>query len=129
MIAFDIGLKRIGIAQNRLGIAIPLKPIIRKNRNQAANELKKIIQDLDPKTIIIGIPKNGNSEVEMTQRIKYFVSLLNISSNIKTIYVDESFSTFEAEERIKDTKKNRKNGTIDSIAASIILERYLMSQK
>lgn len=129
MIALDIGLKRIGIAQNRLGIAIPLNPIIRKNRNQAANELNKIIQTISPKIIIIGIPKDGNAEEEMTRRIKHFVSLLDISSNIKIVYVDESFSTFEAEERIKEIKKNRKNGTIDSIAASIILERYLMSQK
>ena len=43
VLAIDIGLKRIGVAYGVRGVAIPQKPILRKNRNQAANDVSKIL--------------------------------------------------------------------------------------
>ncbi|MDE6885843.1 MAG: Holliday junction resolvase RuvX [Helicobacteraceae bacterium] len=44
------------------------------------------------------------------------------------VFIDETLSSKEAEIRIQgrnNSKKLRKNGTLDSLSAMIILERYL----
>ncbi|MBR0071844.1 MAG: Holliday junction resolvase RuvX, partial [Campylobacter sp.] len=75
IIAIDVGLKRIGIAispDNK--IALPSTPILRKNCNQAANEISQILKTQNAKILVVGIPKGGSSEEEMSRRIRHFVS-------------------------------------------------------
>ena len=119
VLAIDIGLKRIGVAYGVRGVAIPQKPILRKNRNQAANDVSKILAQLNVKTLVVGVPLGGSSEDEMKRRITHFVSLLKFNGEIK--YIDESMSSVEASELHTNTIKD---GRLDSIAAMIILQRY-----
>jgi putative Holliday junction resolvase len=124
--SIDVGLKRIGLAlclQN--GIVLPKEPVLRKNRNQAAIEVKEFLDFWEIDTLIVGLPKGGNSEEEMERRIKHFVSLLRFENKI--IYIDEYGTSKEAKELTKGVFKQKRDGKIDSIAAKIILERYLNS--
>lgn len=123
--SLDIGLKRIGIAFSDGNIVIPQTAIIRKNRNQASNDLKKILIDHEIEKLIVGIPMDGSSTEEMKRRITHFIGLLDLS--IPTIYQDEQNSSQEAKERSMGVFKHSKDGRIDSLAAVIILERYLNS--
>lgn len=121
MIAIDFGLKRIGVAQNCNGIIIPLAPIIRKNRNQAANELDKILCEKNAKILLIGVAND-----EMQRRIEHFIGLLKFNGEI--IFIDETLSSKEAENLInnrENSRNMRKNGVIDSLSAMIIMQRYL----
>lgn len=123
MIAIDFGLKKIGIAQYINGIILPLAPIIRRNRNDAAKRLNELLIEKNTKILIIGIANE-----EMQRRINHFITLLNFSGEIK--FVDESLSSKEAEEILQNRDNShimRKNGTIDSISAMIIMQRYLKS--
>lgn len=123
MIAVDFGLKKIGIAQYINGIILPLAPIIRKNRNDAAKKLDDLLIAKNTKILIIGIANE-----EMQRRIKHFITLLKFAGEIK--FVDETLSSKEAEEILQDRNNShiiRKNGTIDSISAMIIMQRYLKS--
>ena len=130
ILALDIGLKRIGIAKSIQNIPIPLPPILRKNRNQAAKEVSQVICDSKIQTLIIGLPQESESSAEMERRIKPFVSLLEIPNNTKIHFIDDSFSSFEALQRMQGRKKSKKkDGSLDSLAAMIILERFLVSQK
>ena len=61
-LALDVGLKRIGVALCIDKIAIPLEGIIRKNRNQAANEVKNLLQIHDISLLIVGIPKRRRND-------------------------------------------------------------------
>ena len=123
MIALDIGLKRIGVAKCVNGIILPKLAILRKNRNQAAKEVSALIKIEKAKTLIIGIPSNR----DMQERIKHFVGLLEIEKEVKIVFVDEDFSSYEAGEKIQGSKDSKKkDGSLDSISAMIILERYLM---
>jgi len=123
--ALDIGLKRIGVAFCFDGnVVLPQKAIIRKGRKQAANDVSTLLKEWQIEKIVVGLPKGGSSEEEMERRIKHFISLLDIDG-IKVDYIDESFSSFEAKEQIKGLIKQKKDGRVDSIAAKIILERYL----
>ena len=123
IVALDIGLKRIGVAVSPdTKTALPSDPVIRKNRNQAANEISQILKDKSAKTLVVGIPKGANSEEEMERRIKHFVNLIKFSGKIE--FVDESFSSFEAE-NLRTFSSRKKDGKFDSLSAMIILQRYL----
>ena len=120
-LALDEGLKRIGVALCIDKIAIPLEGIIRKNRNQAANEVKNLLQIHDISLLIVGIPKGGSSEEEMTRRIKHFVSLLEFDKEIR--FVDESGTSKEAlGYGVANTRK--KDAKLDSLAALIMIKDY-----
>ncbi len=126
--SIDVGLKRIGIAiclDDKT--AIPQDAIIRKNRKQASNDLKNFITDWEIEKLIVGIPMEGSSTDEMKRRITHFVDLLELS--IPIVYQDEQNSSQEAKEMSVGIFKHSKNGKIDSLAAAIILERYLSSVK
>ena len=127
-IAIDLGLKRIGIAYSaHKDIVTPFPAVIRKNRNQASSEVKKIIDEWEVDAVIIGIPLGGSSEDEMRRRIAHFMNLVAFEGEV--IYQDEAGSSKEAEALMKGEIKQIRDGRIDSISAKIILERYLLSIK
>jgi putative Holliday junction resolvase len=127
-IAIDLGLKRIGLAYSaHKDIVTPLPAIIRKNRNQASCEVKKVIQEWEVDTVVIGIPLGGSSEDEMRRRITHFMNLVDFDGEV--VYQDEAGSSKEAEALIKGEMKQIRDGRIDSISAMIILQRYLRSKK
>jgi putative holliday junction resolvase len=68
-------------------------------RPKIIQELKKIIQERNIKTIIIGLPYDlydtNKTQLEKTQ--KFIEKLKNIFSEIEIIGFDERFTTFEAE--------------------------------
>lgn len=122
--AIDIGLKRIGLAISLDGkIILPQNPIIRKNRNQAAKDVSSFLKDWNIDALIVGIPIGGSSEDEIRKRVTFFVKLLDFNGEI--YFIDESFSSFEAKELIKGKMRQKRDGRVDSIAAALILERFL----
>ena len=127
-VAIDLGLKRIGLAYSaHKDIVTPLPAVIRKNRNQASDEVKKAIKEWDVDTVVIGIPLGGSSEDEMRRRIAHFMNLVDFDGEV--IYQDEAGSSLEAENLMKGEMKYIRDGRVDSISAMIILQRYLRSKK
>ena len=122
--AIDIGLKRIGtaICLDKKS-ALPQNAILRKNRNQAARDVDIFLKAWEIKTLIVGLPKGGSSEAEMQRRIEHFVSLLDFEGEV--FYQDEYGSSAEAKEMMKGKIRQKRDGKVDSIAAQIILERWL----
>jgi putative Holliday junction resolvase len=122
--SIDVGLKRIGFALClKEGIITPQEAILRKNRNQAAKEVKEALEAWRVEKLIVGIPLDANNSEEMKRRIEHFVSLLDLP--IPVVYQDEQNSSHEAKERTQGVFRHKRDGKIDSIAAQIILERYL----
>ena len=127
-LAIDLGLKRIGLAYSaHKDIVTPLQSIIRKNRNQASDEVKKAIKEWEIDTVVVGVPLGGSSEDEMKRRIAHFMNLVSFEGNV--FYQDEAGSSKEAEALIKGEMKHLRDGRIDYISAMIILQRYLHSIK
>ena len=127
-IAIDLGLKRIGLAYSaHKDIVTPLPSIIRKNRNQASDEVKKAIKEWEIDTVVVGVPLGGSSEDEMKRRIAHFMNLVSFDGDV--FYQDEAGSSKEAEVLIKGEMKHLRDGRIDSISAMIILQRYLYANK
>jgi len=128
--SIDVGLKRIGLAISLDGkMVIPQEAIIRKGRKQASREVEKFLREWEIDTLIVGLPKGGSSEEEMTRRIKHFISLINLPQGLKLYYQDEANSSQEARERLIGVTKIKRDGKLDSISAQIILERWLRERE
>ena len=122
--SIDVGLKRIGVAICLDGnVVIPQNAILRKNRNQAAKEVYTFLKEWEIEKLIVGLPKDATNSEEMERRIKHFVSLLEL--DIPVTYQDEQSSSIEAKELTQGVFRHKKDGKIDSVAAKIILERWL----
>ena len=123
--SIDVGLKRIGVAMCLDGkIVFPQDAILRKNRNQAALDVKSFLEEWEIETLVVGLPKDGSSSEEMERRIRHFVGLLELE-HINVVYQDEQGSSMEAKELTKGVFRHKRDGKIDSMAAKIILERWL----
>jgi len=120
IIGIDVGLKRIGIAFSNGSVVVPLPAVIRKNRNQAADEVMNIINEYKADTLVIGLPMTNE---EMQRRIRHFTNLLPFEG--KKVFVDESYTSAEVEEEIKGVIKHKKDGRIDSLVAKKLIENYL----
>lgn len=123
--SIDVGLKRIGIAIClQSNIVTPLNAILRKNRNQAANDVNKVLLEWGIDKLIIGLP---SASEDMQKRIAHFTNLLDLK--IPYEFYEENLSSVEAKELMKGKIKQTRDGRIDCIAAKIILERYLRAKK
>lgn len=126
--SIDVGLKRIGVAISMDSkVIIPLEAILRKNRNQAATDVVKRLKEWEIEHLVVGIPHDGSSFEEMQRRITHFVALLHL--DIPVSYQDEQGSSMEASQMIQGNFRDKRDGKLDSIAAQIILERYLQRIK
>ncbi len=122
--SIDIGLKRIGCAVSLMSnIVNPQEAILRKNREQASRDVDKFLEDWQIDTLVVGYPESSE---DMKPRVEHFVKLLKFSGEI--VFQNENLSSQEAKELTKGEIKHKRDGRIDSIAAKIILERYLASK-
>lgn len=119
--SIDVGLKRIGVAICLTSnIVTPQTAILRKNRDQAARDINAFLKEWEIEKLIVGFP---SASEEMQRRIKHFVSLLELA--IPYEFQEENMSSIEAEDLIKGEIKYKRDGRVDSLAAKIILERFL----
>ena len=123
ILALDLGLKRIGVAYSPDGsLALTLNAVIRRNRDQAAAEVRSLLAEYAVDRLVVGVPIGGRSEEVMRLRALHFVSLLGA---MPLSFQDESDSSIEAAERSAGMFGRAKDGRLDSLAAQIILERFL----
>ena len=130
ILGLDIGDARTGVAiSDELGIAAhPLCTIQRKSRKALLAELRELATVHKVEQIVVGLPLHLNGETgTQAQRIKKFAEKLAQQVNLPIVFWDESFTTFEAAQILRGTKKRRKKRKqiIDQVAAVLILEGYL----
>ena len=119
--SIDIGLKRIGCAVSLMSdIVNPQEAILRKNRNQAARDVDALLKEWEIDVLVVGYPESSE---DMKPRVEHFVKLLSFDGKI--VFQNENMSSVEAKELTMGEIKHKRDGRIDSIAAKIILERYL----
>ena len=134
-IAFDIGNKRIGVAISDPfnEYAMPCETYVRtKNFDADVAAIAKIAHDRGVGVIVCGMPFNydGTDSIQ-TVKTREFIEHLRERTDLPIELEDERFTTMQAREtqiqggiKLGDRKK-----TIDSIAASYILESYLNREK
>lgn len=136
ILAIDYGQKHIGIAisDSKGIVSSPLEVIqVTKTRTieLISKRLSEICSDRRVKSLLFGMPQSFEVEHNINQvRIQQFID--DITKEIKLPYTtyDESFSTAQAKDMIKEKGSNfkKKKNMIDSYAASIFLQEYLDNQ-
>ena len=119
VIAFDFGLKRIGVAVGNtvLRQATPLAVIEAvRNENKFA-AITRLMDEWQPSTLVVGLPLHPDgAEHEMTVRCRRFANQLHGRYDIPAVLIDERYSSA--------VLSQRRGEHIDSEAAALILQQY-----
>ena len=133
ILCLDYGEKRIGLALSDplKIIAYPYKTLIKYDLNKLKYELKKIIDDENIESIVIGLPigLNGRDTIQ-TQKVRDF-RLQIFDLNIPLYFEDERLSSLSAAKSMKmeKIKTGFNKEMIDKRAAAIILQQFLDKNK
>ncbi len=126
----DLGTKTIGVAisDRSLSLAHPREVIRRGKFTQDANSLIAIFEESAVAAVVIGLPVNmDGSESPRSQAVRAFVRNFERLSALPFVYWDERLSTVAAERVLieMDVSRKKREGRIDSAAASFILQGVL----
>lgn len=130
ILSLDYGEKRIGIAvSDPLGItAQPVDYICNKGKQKNLLKIEELILKYNIKKIVIGVPFNlSGGESQKTKEVNRFVEFLRKNLDIEIIGIDESLTTYDAENILiqADISRKKRKEKIDKLAASLILQQYL----
>lgn len=119
ILAFDFGLKRIGVAIGNTMIcqAKPLSVITATANEPKFAAIAALIAEWGPSRIVVGLPSHPDgTEHEMSARCRRFANQLHGRYNLPVELVDERYSSAVIAAKRGDV--------IDDKAAAIILQQY-----
>lgn len=135
-LGLDLGTKTLGISlSDKTGIIASSYKTIHFNEedyNSVLDELKGIIDEFEIKTIVLGLPKNMNNTLgDAAKRSMNFRDILLDKFDVEVIMQDERMSSVEAHNIMiqGDLSRKKRKKHVDSLAANIILQRYLDSKR
>lgn len=136
IMGLDVGSKTVGVAlSDELGWTAQGLETIRINeevKEFGFEQLGKIIKEYDVSKIIVGLPKNMNGSIgPRGEASQFFGSELERLYNLPVVYWDERLTTMAAERVLleADVSRKKRKKVIDKMAAVMILQGYLDSQK
>jgi len=137
VLAFDFGLKRIGIAagDTLTGAAAPRTAVAVGRAGPDWEAIAREVRALAPALLVVGAPYNADgSESALTHAARGFASELGRHFALPVQLVDERYSSLEASAALKrhraSGQRRRRVGRaeVDSAAAAVILGRFLRGE-
>ncbi len=130
----DPGGKRIGIAlSDPTGfLASPLKVLTRTTLERDLAAIRDIIEQNRVERIVVGLPLHmSGEEGTEAERARQFASVLREHTGLPVELVDERLSSVEAERQLAESgvRRGRWAKKLDAIAAAVVLQGYLDSQR
>ena len=132
-LVFDFGTRKIGVAAaNRASqTTTPLSTLPAHDGVPDWRAIQALIRDWQPEVLVLGLPRNTDgSDSVMTERARVFGRWLAMKSTLPVEEIDERFTSTEAEEVLRD---QRRDGTrtsrvrpedIDRMAARLMAETW-----
>ncbi len=129
IIAFDFGTKRIGVAigNNQIKSARPLITIDSEKTKHRFIAITKLIETWQPQLFIVGHPTHvDGSEQELTRLSLRFARRLRGRFRIKTVLIDERYTTCAASELLREAGIYgiKQKPMLDQLAAQQILQSF-----
>ena len=134
-IALDIGDKRIGVAvSDPFGeYAIPCDTYFRVGKfSEDVKAVAAIAKEKGAGVIVCGMPVFADGkESEQTKKTRRFIEALKAETALPVELEDERYTTLQARQAQMESgvKRENRKKSVDSIAASYILESYLIREK
>ncbi|HED34568.1 MAG TPA: Holliday junction resolvase RuvX [Gammaproteobacteria bacterium] len=128
VLGFDFGTKRIGVASGQAitGSATPLTTLPSKNNRADWPAIEKLILQWKPDALVVGLPFYlDGSKSDTTLLAEKFSRQLEGRFHLPVYTHNEALSSFEAEQFLRDKKKQHNKQDIDKIAAAIIVQNWL----
>ena len=137
LLAFDFGLKQIGIAygQTLTGSASGLTIIKASDGVPNWVNVEAVLNEWKPNLVLVGLPLHmDGSESELSGRARKFARRLHGRFAVEVLMIDERLTSREAKSMLREQQEVSPRGTkgkshdltkIDHIAASLILQSWL----
>jgi len=128
--ALDVGDARIGVAvSDELGLtARGIGVVKRVGGRRDLEALAKMLAPFAPAELVVGLPLNmDGSEGPRAVKTRVFGDKAAAHLGLPVVFVDERLTTVEAEETLRamGTKRQKRRGLVDQVAAAGILRSYL----
>lgn len=132
ILAFDFGLRRIGVAvgQSVTGSASPLGIVANRETGADRDAIGALIREWQPSLLVVGMPAHADgAKSEMEEPVRAFIEELG-AFGLPIATIDERYTSIEAERVLREARAAGSRGRIakadiDSAAAVFIAERYL----
>lgn len=124
VLAFDYGLRRIGVAIGNplAATARALPPLAARDGVPDWEQVRRLISEWAPTVLVVGLPLNmDDTPSPISERASRFARRLHGRFGLRCELVDERLSTFAARGRLLDGSAH---AALDSVAACIILETW-----
>ena len=135
ILGIDYGDRRTGVAvsDETEFLASTVCTVVSAEMDTVATKIAQIYNEQGAKKIVLGLPKNmDGSEGFRAKHTRDFADKLKeLLPDCEIIMFDERMTTMAATQymNITDVKGKKRKGTIDALAAKIILQDYLDSKR
>ena len=125
ILGIDYGLAKVGISLAVSPLAEPIKVIRYKEKDDLWEELKKMIDEYEIETVVVGVSEN-----QMEKESKDFSKTLKEKFKIKVETYDETLSSYEAQQMAiaGGIPQKKRHEMEDAYAATIMLQNYVDSK-
>lgn len=128
-LGIDYGTRRIGLAfGDELGVATPLPALVEPDPSKRWTALLALARQRKITDLILGHPLNMDDTAGPKAReAEALAARLKSELGLAVHLIDERLTSYEAESTIAKSKRRevRASGTIDSRAATLILQDFL----
>ena len=126
----DYGKARVGVAFSDLSSTIASADHIYKTKSleEDLDYFANLIKEKSVNFVVFGLPlQTDGTEGEMAKVVRDFAEKLSEKTGVSVAFQDERYTSFEAEEYLKEAKIKweKRKELLDKISAQIILQNYL----
>ena len=130
IMAVDLGLSRTGLAVSDSGgsFAFPRGVIYEKDEEALIVKICEAAKENKAERIVVGLPKNMDGSLgERAETCTRIAGMIGERAGIETVLFDERLTTSAANIylNMNDVRGKKRKETVDSVAATLILEDYL----
>ena len=136
ILCLDVGDRTIGIAVSDslriVASGIGQLRRVEPEKNKELEHIKDLILQYEVDKLVVGLPLSMKGEEgEQVKKVRNFVDELSSGIEIPVVLFDERLSTVEAEKVLREAKVSplKRRRVRDKIAATVILQNYLNSQR
>lgn len=130
MLAFDFGLRQIGVAVGNaaLGTSQPLTVLRARDGQPDWNAVAALIEEWQPDLVLVGDPLHMDGSVsELAERARTFGRRIAGRYAVAIAMVDERLTSFEVKQQQREAghRGDFRARPVDSLAADLILRDWL----
>lgn len=126
ILALDVGERRVGVAIAGIVARLP-RPFMTLNFDKEIfSAVEQLIKENNVSMIVVGLPRGmSGQETAQTESVKKFAAQLKQFVNCPISYQDEALTSRLAEEELSRTRKIYDKASVDSLAATYILDDFI----